>query len=146
VDQTRSAGHERPGPSPLQPPPAHPPPPCSVVPEAGSHLTRPPRRSQREPGTCKREHPWKKAPDRPSLRGPARPGRHARPSKAVGGAAPRAEHTHARTRRSDPGQGELPPVLSYPQTPAGAPPAPTPHPGPAQPAWPSGTPDGAQPP
>ncbi len=42
--------------------------------------------------------------------------------------------------------GELPPVLSYPQPLVGASSASTPHPWLAPPAWPSGTPDGSQPP
>ncbi len=44
------------------------------------------------------------APARLSTGGSARPGRHARQSKAVGGVAPRAEHTHARMHRSGPGR------------------------------------------
>jgi hypothetical protein len=69
-------------------PPAHTHPPRSVFPEAGSHLTRPSPRSQREPGTCKLAHGCA------SLH---------RRGGAPGGAAPRAEHTHARMHRSDPG-------------------------------------------
>ncbi len=46
----------------------------------------------------------KTAPERLPLGRPTRPGRHARHSKAVGGAAARAEHTHMRTHWSDPGR------------------------------------------
>jgi hypothetical protein len=45
-----------------------------------------------------------------------------------------------------PSTGEILPVLSYPPPLVGASPASTPYPWLAPPAWPSGTPDGSQPP